>query len=258
MGLLCPTQEGKGERWYYDDDAVRRLTAIRVFVEAGFERKTIKEILDSPNTNLADELESVINTLEEKRKQIEHTIEVAKLLQISANMPEGIRRTSKNIDLLRIINSKSPDKILHDGTQKLGAMSSNDKSILKKGVPVLAALMSIGAMNGRAYDMKPIRNCIIDYNKCASEITLEGADNSFVAEYEGYSEYEKNLLNAIFGVLMAEDLFEESEGKKTMEQWCGEGAVEYIMNALMSYGDSICEEAEPFSEIVDYCREEWK
>ena len=48
IGLVCPIQEGFGGRWYYDEDAERKLIAIRIFVEAGFQRKRIKEILESP------------------------------------------------------------------------------------------------------------------------------------------------------------------------------------------------------------------
>ena len=44
VGLLKPTSTTEGGYWLYDDAAIQKLILIQIFVEVGYERKTIKAL----------------------------------------------------------------------------------------------------------------------------------------------------------------------------------------------------------------------
>ena len=47
VGLLHPTAKTENGYWLYDDEAIRKLRFIQIFADAGYERSTIKEILEN-------------------------------------------------------------------------------------------------------------------------------------------------------------------------------------------------------------------
>ena len=71
IGLLKPTSKTESGYWLYDDDALQKLTLIRVFIECGYERKRIKSLLDSPTLDIYEEFDHLIETLEENAKELQ-------------------------------------------------------------------------------------------------------------------------------------------------------------------------------------------
>ena len=251
MGLLYPTQKEEGGRWYYDDEAVEKLKVIQVFTEAGFSRQRIKKILNSPNLDLVSEFDSVIHSLEDKRKRIDEMINIAIILQSSAKMPKSVIRAGRHIDLDKLLNGRSLSQTFREEAQKMGRMSETERMQLKEGTSIIALLAFIGFMKGEPYDSESVRECIDLYNRFVAKEFLKELDEDFVKDYGEYSDYEKAMWDAIFGVLLADFYYENQEYKGEIEQQCGEGTMEYVMNALMAYGDSICEEEESFAELIN-------
>ena len=64
IGLLHPTAKTENGYWLYDDEAIRKLRFIQIFADAGYERSTIKEILENPAADFGDEYDHVIQSLE--------------------------------------------------------------------------------------------------------------------------------------------------------------------------------------------------
>ena len=256
MGLLYPTQKEKGGRWYYDDEAVEKLKVIQVYTEAGFSRKRIKQLLNSPNLDLVSELDSVIHNLEDKRKRIDEMINIAIMLRSSAKMPKSVLRAGRHIDLDKLLNGRSLSQALREDAQNLGRMSDIERMQLEESMPFISLLVSIGLMKGKPYDSESVRECIDVYNRFAAQAYLQEQDEDFVKDYGESSDYEKSIVNAIFGVGFTDLVFEGQEVKEKIEQQCGEGSIEYIVGALEAYGNSICEEEESFTEIINEIRRE--
>lgn len=81
-GLVTPT--GKNARGYllYDEDARRRIEAIRLYQQIGFTRKQIAEIIDAPDIVRKAALERQLVCLKEKREDVEALIqEVNRLIE---------------------------------------------------------------------------------------------------------------------------------------------------------------------------------
>jgi DNA-binding transcriptional MerR regulator len=87
VGLLHPSDKTEAGYWLYDENAIKQLIAIQVFIECGYERKKIKSILEMPSLDLLSEFDKLITALEEKRKRIDGMINTVKTLQITAKLP---------------------------------------------------------------------------------------------------------------------------------------------------------------------------
>lgn len=81
IGLLPPTRVTDAGYRLYDDTALARLQAILLFRELRFPLKDIKKILDSPNFDPMEALESQIKLLELQRKHLDVLISHARRIQ---------------------------------------------------------------------------------------------------------------------------------------------------------------------------------
>ena len=67
LDLVNPSGKTEAGYWLYDDAAIQRILLVQVFVEAGYERKRIKQIIDSEDFDIDKELNKVVEMLEEKK-----------------------------------------------------------------------------------------------------------------------------------------------------------------------------------------------
>jgi len=107
IGLLHPTTKTEAGYWMYDDMAVSRLFLIQFFVEAGYERKRVKQLLQSSANDIELEFDKLISTLEEKRRRIDGMIASVKMVKSSTSLPENTLRAFLNMDISNIYKGKS-------------------------------------------------------------------------------------------------------------------------------------------------------
>jgi len=78
IGLLKPSAVGENNYRYYDETAVLRLQQILLFREMAFSLREIQTILDQPDFDLVQALQTHRQTLEQRAKQLDellHTID---------------------------------------------------------------------------------------------------------------------------------------------------------------------------------------
>lgn len=75
IGLLKPSQVGANSYRYYDEDALLRLQQVLFYRELGLELTQIKDILDSPNFDYIDALQSHREALLARAERLETLIE---------------------------------------------------------------------------------------------------------------------------------------------------------------------------------------
>ena len=64
--------------WQYGEREIERLWQIKFYQELGFRVPDIKAIFSNPNYNKHDEIENLIAGLEQKKKELESMIEIAR------------------------------------------------------------------------------------------------------------------------------------------------------------------------------------
>lgn len=70
IGLLHPSARNQYGHILYDDEAIKKLMLIKIFVECGYKRKEIISFFEKSDEEKADEYKKLIRILRDKRKRI--------------------------------------------------------------------------------------------------------------------------------------------------------------------------------------------
>lgn len=92
LGLLCPLHASNGYRTYTSDD-VARLQQILLYKEFGLELSIIKAMLDAPDFNVRKALAQHLESLQERKQQLETLI--ATVQKTIASLEGSIAMTDK-------------------------------------------------------------------------------------------------------------------------------------------------------------------
>ncbi|MCR4607814.1 MAG: MerR family transcriptional regulator [Oscillospiraceae bacterium] len=147
VGLLQPTaKEGTGEYWYYDDQALEKLFLIQMFVEVGYTRRQIKEILDSKKFDFAAVLKKATAMLEEKKQKLENMIQYSRILKLLADLPKS--RQEKFVDSFispwfDSLSDSSSFKSLLENLQYMLGTADIDQDVLFKFFEDYIALIAL-------------------------------------------------------------------------------------------------------------------
>lgn len=85
-----PTTTNKYGHLQYDESAIERLWQIRFYRELGYNKEQIRKALSDPSYNKHDAIVEQINRLEEKKRQLESMIEIARAYNEMDALPSDI------------------------------------------------------------------------------------------------------------------------------------------------------------------------
>lgn len=229
VGLLEPTSTTDAGYWLYDDAAIQKLLLIRIFVEAGYERKAIKDILESPTLDMIEEFDHLIDSLEQKRKRIDGMINTIKTLKITAKLPESTLRAMSNMDVTRIFKDKSFASYLEDSIVSSAEYTEVDSAEAELYMPFWYNIVAIGAFMGIPEDTDQVQAAVHQaYTDMIEMVKAEedGPDED-VTEEELTEAFVENI----------QDMVNDLELQQMVELQCGEGALAYIIRAVRVFGD---------------------
>ncbi len=229
VGLLHPSGKTEIGYWLYDENAIRQLIIIQVFVECGYERKKIKSILEMPSLDLLGEFDKLIAILEEKRKHIDGMINTVKTLQISAKLPSSTLLAMLRMDVGNIYKEKSFLANLQEIITKSASYTENEVREAELYMPFWYKLVAIGCYKEKPYDAPEVIECVKTFiDNIQNIITL---DEEYKEDDEKISEDElmKYMGECIEVMLADEELI------NILELQCGIGARTYIINAVNEY-----------------------
>ena len=230
VGLLKPTSTTEGGYWLYDDAAIQKLLLIQIFVEVGYERKTIKALLESPTLDMLEEFERLIDTLEKKRKRIDGMINTIKNLKLTAKLPESTLRAMGNMDVTRIYKDKSFASYLEESIVNAAEYTEADSAEAELYMPFWYNLVAIGCFMGMPEDSAQVQTAVEQSYKDMIEMAKEDEDDS-----------DEDLTDAELAEAFLEGIQEmvnDPELLQVIELQCGEGAAEYIIRAVQVFCDS--------------------
>ena len=223
IGLLEPTKKTIGGYWYYDDAAIAKLEHILIFVEAGYERKRIKEVMEMSKADLLVEYDKAITLLKEKKDKIDGMIVTLDVLKTAFST--GVNEITLNVEV--------PKPAMPSGLSFLGKLRQVTKQINKisnaVGVPHMRFMISyvfLLKVYSSGADEEKVRSCIeqaYEYGK--QYIPEEYEDPEDLTDEEkrdGVTEY-------------FEDILQEPEGINIIDEYFGEGTATGLMDLIHSY-----------------------
>lgn len=229
VGLLKPTSTTEGGYWLYDDAAIQKLILIQIFVEVGYERKTIKALLESPTLDMLEEFDCLIDSLEKKRKRIDGMINTIKNLKLTAKLPESTLRAMGNMDVTRIYKDKSFASYLEDSIVNAAEYTEVDSAEAELYMPFWYNLVAIGCLMGMPEDSAQVQAAVEQSYKDMIEMVKEDEDDS-----------DEDLTDAELAEAFLEGIQEmvnDPELLQMVELQCGEGAAAYIIRAVQVFSD---------------------
>lgn len=229
VGLLKPTDTTEAGYWLYDDAAIQKLILIQIFVEVGYERKTIKALLESPTLDMLDEFDCLIDTLEKKRKRIDGMINTIKNLKLTAKLPESTLRAMGNIDTTRIYRDKSFVSYLEDSITNAAEYTEADSAEAELYMPFWYNIVAIGCLMGRPEDSVQVQAAVEQSYKDMLGMAKEENDSDEVLT-------EAELAEAFMEGM--QEMVNDPELMQMVELQCGEGAAAYIIRAVQVFSDS--------------------
>ncbi len=230
VGLLKPTDTTEAGYWLYDDAAIQNLILIQIFVEVGYERKTIKALLESPTLDMLDEFDHLIDTLKKKRKRIDGMINTIKNLKLTAKLPESTLRAMGNIDVTRICRDKSFASYLEDSITNSTEYTEADSAEAELYMPFWYNIAAIGCLMGMPEDSAQVQAAVEQSYKDMIEMAKEDEDDSDKELTE--TELAEAFMEGMQEMLNAPELLQ------MVELQCGEGAAAYIIRAIQVFSDN--------------------
>lgn len=232
IDLLKPTAKTEGGYWLYDDAAIDKLLSILVYVEAGYERKTIKSILETYTADmLLEEYDRVTKKLEMKRKKIDGMIKLIDCFKLILKLPERTIMALGNMDLNSLYQGKSISGYLNDTLLQLSEQKESAEEEDNEFLLVYLKLVAIASFMGNPVDDKAVQQAVKD--ACISMI-------EYALDDEEYSDISDDMWAELFLEILKE-LERELELIETIESQCGKGAMDYIVRAAKVYYDKLNE-----------------
>ena len=235
VDLLQPTRKTEAGYWMYDDAAVQRLVLIQIFVEAGYERKKIKAILDSDDFDLELEFEKITDILKAKRKQIDGMINTMETIKMSFKLPLSSVEALSKMDFTRIYKEKSFVDCFEESVAHTAEYTEQDKEDASKYLPMWYLVTAIGCLKDSPADSEEVQSCVLNFLE--NIIQLGMFEEEDMTDENG-NPYPQEVMVYVAALAMEEaidDMMSDTEVKNMIEIQCGDGAQEFIKLAFHAY-----------------------
>ena len=227
IGLLSPTMKTEnGGYWFYDDDAIKNLMQIQIFIEAGYKRKPIKQILELEDSDLLKEYKLLIEKLKEKRKRIDGMINYIETIVSVTSMPTEAQNAFAKLDPSSLYSETSFSTALDESIEQFAEVNVKEEG---PSMLLFTLLPIIGTYRHKlAYDSHEIQGFVKGMFEYAIQIMKEDDDFS-MDKLDA-----EQAMEADFGKLL-EEILKHEEFIKSIDKQFGEGTVTYISNAVNTY-----------------------
>jgi len=234
IGLLHPTSKSESGYWLYDDETIQKLMFIQIFVEAGYERKRIKALLESDNVDLNEEYKNVISILKDKRRRIDGMINTVETIQTALALPLSTIKALAKTDLTRLYKDRSFSEYLEDTIEHTASYTEEDRKDAAAYLPVWYMVSAIGCLKEQPADSKEVQECILDFLHRIIEMGIIDEED----ETDSIKDMPEEAQLYMVALAMSEavgEWFDDSELTEMLNVQCGEGSLEFIKNALDTY-----------------------
>ena len=198
-------------------------------MEAGYERKAIKDILESPTLDVIEEFDRLIDSLEQKRKRIDGMINAIKTLKITAKFPESTLRAMSNMDVTRIFKDKSFASYFEDSIVSSAEYTEADSAEAELYMPFWYNIVAIGSFMGIPEDTDQVQAAV--YQAYIDMVEMVKAEEDGPDEDVTEEELTEAFVESI------QDMVNDLELQQMLELQCGEGALAYIIRAVQVFSD---------------------
>lgn len=235
IGLLKHTDETPAGYWLYDDQALNKLVLIQIFVEIGYSRSHIKEILNKSDLDLDKEYTVAIESLQHKKERIDQMIGCLEAYKKIFSLPSSVTQQLTRIDVKKIFRNASFAELQRKSMERFSQKEALNGDEIQQEIRVGLALMEIGCLNGEDPASPEVQEVVESLLNTIIDLTEEHDQNIFS---DGKDRIPNDVLRLVFAksISLATD---EILADKDFQEWtticCGDGAAEFVVKAVEAY-----------------------
>ncbi len=184
VGLLHPTAKTENGYWLYDDEAISRLRFIQIFADAGYERSTIKEILENPAADFGDEYDHVIHSLEKRKEAISQQIHTLTRLKLIARLSLRFRSVLEKTDPVRLFPKEEPLDNASTIVQEYAAKPPQEAVEADAYLPLICQLTMLSCMKEEDPSSAPVQELVGDICSYLPHLEEVNGENSSLNDQE--------------------------------------------------------------------------
>lgn len=229
-GVLSPSFVARNSYWYYDDEAIKKLFAIKALAAGGYTRERMKEFFQTPDADMMNECDRLIASLEEERRRIDGKIRAIRLFKIENRLSVPALETLSRVEVVDRYRERSFAQSLEDVSRRLSKLYGDVDALNLEAYLVLWYTLAVVGLL-KEYD-GPERTLA----------SVEEAYHAFVGLMDAMDGGAGDVFNLDDAELrdsfpeFVENLLGDVEVGSSLERVCGEGACKRILQAIEFWG----------------------
>lgn len=256
IGLLKHTDETPAGYWLYNDQALNKLVLIQIFVEIGYSRSHIKEILSKSDLDLKKECSVAIEALQHKKEKIDQMIKFLEVNKEILSLPMSVTQPLENIDVKKVFHNASFSELTRKNMELLSKTAVPNKNELRQQIRLAVPLIKIGYLNGEDPTSPEVQGLIETFLDAIIELDEEDDENIFLEEKEKIPDDIMRLIFAKSISLDADEFFANKDFQELITLAYGEGAAEFMAKAIEVYCELHLDVAEKYEIDLNDLRPE--
>lgn len=233
IGLLSPTVKNDSGRkdWLYDDNSIQTLMLIQVYVEAGYKRDQIKDLIYSNTLTSIESIQKLSSVLREKQMHFNGLASSFDIWTKACSIPKSSQKALLDINVLGLYDSISFKNILSENISLGENLSTDEKEATMQFTKLWFAVCAIGCLKKHPPSSPIVQICVRNFCRILSEVIRSESQSSV----SNLPEVAQVYIAATVCADGFDELFKDKEARQLIEKPCGEGSVEFIHAALIQY-----------------------
>lgn len=246
IGLLKHTDETPAGYWLYDDQALNKLVLIQIFVEIGYSRSHIKEILSKSDLDLKKEYTIAIENLQHKKEKIDQMINLLDVNREILSLPVSVTQPLEKVDVKKAFHNASFSELTKKSMELISKTEVPNKNEIRQQIRFVVPLMELSYLKGENPTSPKVQALIESLLDGIIKLTEEDNQNIFL---DGKDRIPNDILRLVFAkfISLAAD---EILADKDFQEWTtlvyGEGAAEFMAKAVEIYCELHLDVAEKY------------
>ena len=235
IGLLKHTDETPAGYWLYDDQALNKLVLIQIFVEIGYSRSHIKEILNKSDLDLDKEYTVAIESLQRKKEKIDQMIGCLVAYKKFFSFPSSVTQPLTKIDVKKVFRNASFAELQRKNMELFSQRGALNENEIYQGIKVAFPLMEIGYLNGEDPASPDVQGVVEFLLNAIIDLAEEDDQNIFLCEKDRIPNDILRLMLAKYMSLDADKILADRDFQECTTICCGDGAAEFVVKAVEAY-----------------------
>ena len=228
IGVLHPTAKTAGGYWLYDEDAIKKLVFIQLFVELGYKRREIKDLLEKSASDIDKELNNATDLLLEKRKHIDGLLNMIKVMHITTQLSQSTLNKLEPFDLGKLLEQENYVECLRKNIAQLSNNDQDERREYEFFMQLTQHIIILCQLKKQPVDDPDVKTVVRSLIDFMIEVIFD------ILQEEGISDIKNKTIHQLL-VELWDSIISEPELMEYFDRTYGDGSSAYVNKAFRYY-----------------------